>query len=541
MGPARLQRTTHNFLHYYDLEPLYQELHKLDSHLEDLNSHLGNSTFYPEDLDNYKKASSHIRNLIQDKLDNVYHTKPKIRNRRAYFNQLGATIKLLTGNLDETDGERINKILSHLETNQGLLQNQMHLQYSLNNEVIQNFNRTVQNIIHKENTFNTRIDQLLTITQKTLDKTDTLFAKDIYNQLIIIYNSILTVLQDIENSLTFCKLKTLHPSIITPTELFNELEKISKFYNQELPIDLTYQNIFDFEKLIEVNCHIEETRIIYILSLPINFNIDFDLYYLLPVPTYVESTYATIIPRSKYILKSKDIIKPLSERCILNKPYQCPSYLLSNTDTSCEYEILFKKETISCELIKLELDGNKIELISEINQFLVLFKSKDKLIFYCDQNTEGENIEGIYLVDSQPCKVSYNNNELSFKDHTIGKPLILKDINLKLSNYKNSNSKINIKTLKLEDTPLNNISYDIVNNNNHLFYLVLCICLILCPFIIFIFTSVCYILRKNKSLNLRFMSPPSQPEDQTSDDIQLDSFPSRGIHPQIKLPGEAKI
>lgn len=502
-----------------------------------MNSYLRNSSSHPEDLDNYNKASTHIRSLIQDKLDSINFKKTKHRTRRAFFKDIGATIKLLTGNLDENDGERINKILTHLESNQGLLQKQIQLQYSLNEEVIKNFNKTIQNILHNERALNMRVIQLLAITQETLDIPQTLFAKDIYNQMIILYNSILSVLQDIENSLTFCKLKTLHPSIITPTELFNELDKISSYYSQELPFELIHEKIFEFEKLIEVDCYIEKSKIIYLLSLPINFNIEYDLYYLLPIPTYIESTYATIIPKTRYLLKSKDSIKPLLERCP-NKPYQCPSHFLSNADTKCESQILFRKVPSDCELIKLEINENKIELLRDINQFLITFITKDSLTFNCDQDVEEENIKGIYLLDSEPCKVSYKNNDLTFKHFSYGKPLILKDLNLKISNFRQSNVRINVKSLNLENTPVNSISTEHLDYEPiFLFYLGLLLSII-CTVIFLIL--LCYISFKNKAFleqNIPFFSKGINQS--PNEEAPLDQ--SKGLYPNINLPGEAKL
>ncbi|KAL1463854.1 hypothetical protein WDU94_015554 [Cyamophila willieti] len=411
LGPARLQRSTHTFLHYYDLEPIYQEIEELDSHHNILNELIRNKTFgeflNPEDLDNYNKATLHIRKLLQDKLDGITPgklDKPNKRNRRSFLRNIGSTIKLITGNLDEDDGERINDMLKQLSINQDLILDQIKGQYSVSHKIIEDFNNTVQNILHNERTLKTHLELITNTTQHVLDvsflaydKAHLLAIKDTYNQLIIIYNSLLSLLQDVENSLTFCKIKTLHPSIITPGELFTELQKISHHYNQELPLELNYKNIFQFEKLIEVDCHIEDTKIVYLLHLPINFQIEFELYYLLPLPTFIESNYFTVIPTSRYILKSNNIIKPLTGRCNPNKPHQCSSHLLSNSNVKCETQILNKEQTSDCQLIKLEIGENKLELLADINQFLAVFSSKDTLTFRCEENTEIENLVKYFI------------------------------------------------------------------------------------------------------------------------------------------------
>lgn len=54
-----------------------------------------------------------------------------------------------------------------------------------------------------------------------------LFAKDLYNQIAILYNTILSILQDIENSIAFRKSRTLHSSIYKIRPIVWTAKKIS--------------------------------------------------------------------------------------------------------------------------------------------------------------------------------------------------------------------------------------------------------------------------------------------------------------------------
>lgn len=463
LGPAKLQRTTQTLLHYYDLTAVQQEFKELNEQHDRLQLiQAKNIQKINDELDNYNKAAGHIRQGIQTKLDNMlFHTKgPRVR--RGLYNFFGTTIKHITGNLDHNDGERINLILHHLETNQINLKKQGALQYSLNQQIMDHFNTTIQKIEHNEETLTNRINQLtdnLNIANKEshilfinmgkpdIKDDDINSTKDIYNQLIILYNILYSLLQDIENSLSFCKIKTVHPSIIKPQQLYSELQRISPYYKEELPFELKPENVPDFEKILDVNCHIENTKIIYLLSIPINFKMNFQLYHLHSIPSFIGPNIVTLITNNKYILKSGDTIKPLKEKCLMKKHYQRPTHFLNNNEVNCEKQIFGNEGIENCKYIKIELPSNKIELITETNQYLVVFPLKNQLNFECKEKTEIETLQGIYLIEKEPCKVFYKNELLPFGKEAIGKPLILKELNF--PTMKLPSTKIRLENLDL--------------------------------------------------------------------------------------------
>lgn len=74
--------------------------------------------------------------------------------------------------------------------------------------------------------------------------------KYILIQLINLYEVANFVLQDIENYLTFAKLKVLHPSIIKMSDLYKQLTLLQKYSNSEkLPLPVTLDNTSIFENI----------------------------------------------------------------------------------------------------------------------------------------------------------------------------------------------------------------------------------------------------------------------------------------------------
>lgn len=373
------------------------------------------------------------------------------------MNGLGTVIKTLTGNLDDNDGQRINQIIENLHLKQNTLQKQLEMQYTLNSNTIDKFNQTLNNVQHNELILKSRIMQLTTIIEQEIQLPNVLFTKDLYNQLIIFYNSILSILQEIENSLTFCALHTFHPSILKASELYTELEKISLYYEEQLPYELKFENLPDFQKLIQVNCKIDKNKIIYFLSLPINFETNFDLFYLMSIPSKTTEGYVTLLPNYRYFLKSKDIVKSLNNQCTPGKVFQCSSFTINNNGDPCGKEILQNEEANHCQHLKLDIPENHLEIVSEINQYLAVFSSEENIKFQCAKETEIKKLLGVFLIEDSECDLIFRNEKIKFIQKSLGKPFILNNVHINSSTINVPKSKMVLKNLQLDSINLHQI------------------------------------------------------------------------------------
>lgn len=346
-----------------------------------------------------------------------------------------------------------------MQGNEKQLENQLKMQYSISHGIIDSFNKTIRDIEHNELLIASRINEFNEIAKGIANHQNVLLTKDIYNQLIMSYSIISNILRDVETSITFCKLSTIHPSIIKPHDLFTELQKISLHYKEELPYELKYENILDFEPIIRVNCKVQNSVINYFLSIPIDFKEQFELYYLLPIPTKSESEFVTIIPDVKYLLKSKNdkIIKALSDICTQGRIFHCSSRLQLNHKALCEEHILLDRNVSHCQFIKLNVQANHLEIIPEINQYLAVFLTEEVLNVNCQKESETKSLKGIYLIKEDGCKIFFKEEEMSFLEETHGKPMVVNELQLKLNEEKVPDMKINLKTLNLREIPVNPI------------------------------------------------------------------------------------
>lgn len=383
---------------------------------------------YQRELTNYDNIIKYYKNLIDEKF-RPFREIP-IRTKRGLINGLGSIIKQISGNLDAEDGKHFESLIENLQQNQNSIIKQINQQYSINNQMIENFNKTIKDIELNELLMVSRIKQLESLTTITISHTNVLFAKELINQIINLLNIILNIIQDTENSITFCKLNTLHPSIITSEELLRELVKISKFYEKQLPFPVTQSQIHNYESIVKPRCAIKGYQIIYFMSMPLLNPDQYELFYFLPLPNQNSSI---IIPSSTYGLKTKTTLLPLKDSCVLlNDIHQCQRSQISLVNNTCEYEILFKNDFSSCSRQKLHLDENTLEFVPELQSYLGVFVKKELIKQHCQDSWNAVEKSGTFLFENSSCTIYIQGRPLIFHDESSGQPLHLQEINIRL-------------------------------------------------------------------------------------------------------------
>lgn len=459
MGPARLQTSTHTFVHYYDLTDLINEYDKLLNQYASISNLTNANHVYQRELTNYNNIVQYYKNLIDEKLS-PFRKIP--RTKRGLINGLGSIIKQISGNLDADDGNHFESLIENLQQNQNSIIKQINQQYSINNQIIENFNKTIEDIEHNELLMVSRIKQLESIMTTTISHTDMLFAKDLINQIINLLNIILNIIQDTENSITFCKSNILHPSIITSEELLRELMKISDFYDKQLPFPATSSQIHNYESIITPRCAIKGYQIFYFMTIPLLNSEQYELFYFLPLPN---KQLSVIVPSSSFGLKSKTMLLPLKSSCVqLNDVHQCQRNQITLANNTCERDILFKNSFSSCSYQKLQIEENSIEFVPELQGYIGTFIKKELIKEHCQDSWSALERTGTFLFENSSCTTYVQGRPLIFNDASSGQPLHLQDFNMfakKQEDSKLPELKIKHLTLKKLDTniqPLTPIS-----------------------------------------------------------------------------------
>jgi hypothetical protein len=84
------------------------------------------------------------------------------------------------------------------------------------------------------------------------------------------------------------KMGQLHPSLISPSELFEQLKdiKISLPTGTELPIELNITNAYELVRLSDFTVYFSNNKIVFIILLPLVYQNELTLYHLISRPIY---------------------------------------------------------------------------------------------------------------------------------------------------------------------------------------------------------------------------------------------------------------
>ena len=430
---------------------------------------------YSYDTSNYCKILSFIRNKVEIKIREIL--PQPIRTKRGLINGLGSIFKAISGNLDYADGERYDKLIRELQNNQINLANNIKNQNTLSVALIDKFNNTIQQIRHNEKLLETRIYQISYFIKNQTFRENIIFIKDLMNQIINMYEILNSILQDIENSISFAQLQIMHPSIIKTADLFYELKRLQSYLNKDqFPVEVTLENMHLFLKLIKINSFILNNKITYILHVPITYFENFKYYHLFSIPIFFESQFKAIIPRNKFLAKNELHYAFLSNPCdeILPQRFICPKEDIKEVkeDNPCEIQLLDVKNTSACQKTQIKISRSLIRRLGDSNQWIALLPKQEILKLKCAKQEEiRKPIAGTYLIDLPiGCQISISQETIiNEKQSTkLNQPVLFPDLDMKLVQETPRNITLHLDEIDLDD--LKSIRTHIIENQPTLSY-----------------------------------------------------------------------
>ncbi|KAJ0183407.1 hypothetical protein K1T71_001383 [Dendrolimus kikuchii] len=244
----------------------------------------------------------------------------------------------------------------------------------------------------------------------------------------------------------------MHPSIIPPHSLIEELNLMQKTNNFK-PIDnISIKNIHNIEKSISVKAYSTEATLTFILDIPSIDTNPYDLIHLYSIP---DKRNLTIIPKSKYLALGSDEYSYLDEDCrkMTQGTLLCTSLNTQAIEDSDDCIIkLIKHQTPNCTKAKLHLKHNKIEKIAE-DKWLVILKEEAVARKQCGPKSEYIKLIGIHIISiTKECKLNILNRTLRTNAHAISVDNIIPLPKEEITTPENTPIK-----LTLEDIALDNV------------------------------------------------------------------------------------
>jgi hypothetical protein len=258
------------------------------------------------------------------------------RSKRGILNSLGSIWKTLTGNLDSSDGEYYDQRIDKLEKDDREIKNLIKEQIQVTTSTIKNFNFTIQKLQIDEQIFNDDFkiieDEINKIEDNNYYFNNKLKLINTCEQLLESLVLIESQVNNIIESITFAKLKVLHPSIIIkPEYLLNQLrsQTSQNLDHNNFPLHPSVYALPVLTNLITLQAYKTNKRIV-----------------LIPIPTKDSKTnlFHTIILESKYVALSDNNRQYLK----INSIEKCKD--LQEETLSCSDLIPFLYKNPPCEI-----------------------------------------------------------------------------------------------------------------------------------------------------------------------------------------------
>lgn len=342
--------------------------------------------------------------LKYDSLSHLISEKPQNRFKRS-LEFGGEILKFFFGTLDADDARKYDEAITSCQQNEqqifSLMKDNIHVVQS----TINNFNISIRQLNNNELRLNKQIEKLNYIfTQNSKTNTNLINVSKINSIFTIIEGSLLSVsniLDTILNSVLFAKANILHPYVLTPTRLYNELSN-SKFTrsNLEFPIALSLDNIHNIIDASKLTSYYYNNRIIFILQIPLINPMKFSIYKILPLPTpqseYNYKTYVHIQSSKLYVAVTDDrlnyaLLNSLSDCKNINYDYKIcplPSILSTINNPSCETKLLTEVTLSLPELCDSKVIYGNINLWQKLNdgRYIYVQSKPSKLTIKCENN-----------------------------------------------------------------------------------------------------------------------------------------------------------
>ncbi|XP_072375875.1 uncharacterized protein [Diabrotica undecimpunctata] len=436
--------------------------------------------------------------LVIEQLAPAIHEKDKVlqdlahttRVKRGIIDGIGTVFKTLFGTLDHNDAEYYDAAINKVESNDKHLITLLKDQIQIVQTTISNFNSSITNVERNNNIFD---KNFRTIQKLTQDNSKNIFQLNL-KQVIDEHLSLITLLisevnneySNIINAILFSKTNQLHPIILSPQQYLLELTKTLPQIppSTAYPLPLEKQNILELLSLVDVQHYFSDTKVIFIVKMPLVSQLPFQLFKLIPLPTVNNALqHVFILPRFNYLaiseskstysnLDNLDACKKLSTEdliCIHHYPIYS-----TYSRASCETDMLFSPTKIpySCDIRISQFYTDTWYPLLKRNTWLFILPKPISVTVQCKNNRPEDHMisrTGILTLNAD-CKVYTSSTILSSYKSTSFQSVtksVLPTINILQDDCCNSSIKFNLTTLYVSPSHIFTLDRENLNIASH--------------------------------------------------------------------------
>lgn len=467
-------------------------------HIDNINSVLGtvrylckSSEIINTECHNMLEPLTTRYREISQQYSSISHLLETRTKRGAWIGGVGTVFKHIFGTLDEDDAIKYDNAITVVQNNNKELASLIKQNILVTSSVISSYNHSLHKLKINEDSLNEAVDKLsVSMKNVTVISNKLIQISEINSILNNLESSILALsfqLEDLINACLFCSMNVLHPSIITPSQLFQELADNHRYLPNglELGVSLDLSSMHSIMNISKLICYYLNYKVVFVLQIPLVTSQEFYLYHNIPLPVphnvSKPDSFTLVIPGSKYTAITKDKIQYTNidslEVCksVNSQNYICyvMNVLSVNANPSCESELLskvIKNLPVQCktEFLKGDLDIWK-KLMN--NKWIFVQSHSVKLSIDCiNSELVEENIHGIGVLTLPKYCVAYCKNTKLYANNNfvnITAPLssfsnfnLINDPCCNVNTFKESISNVPHITLQDLDTKNIDVNYN---------------------------------------------------------------------------------
>ncbi|XP_052751157.1 uncharacterized protein LOC128200763 [Galleria mellonella] len=432
-----------NVVTYMDIARVQPHLSHVEQLFEKINTFCKNFASSKVQTDCSNSLSSlqslHVNNVKKFSSISylIYGHQPRVK--RGLIDAGGSLLKSLFGTLDSNDAIKFSEAIDDVQSDEKQLAHLMKENIHVIKSTVSTFNDTLYKVTENENRLNKNFDIINKMFEQITNSNDKLEIKTHLNSMLNCLDSIIITLsfdiEDINNAILFSKLNILHPTVLSPHQLYNELERNTNNLPKhcELPVSLSLQNIHDIIDASKLVCYYHNSRIIVVIKIPLVLPQLYNLYHVIPIPVPYDiskpDTYALIAPTARYVTITADhlfysFVDDVSKcKLISDKYYVCDLNNVFSTIARPMCEIVLITEVVSklpnsCEVKLLKGNIDTFHRISN-NRWIYVQSEPGKCHISCDNDSNNYNELlfgiGIFKLEEN-CKAFFKTLQFTYKN-----------------------------------------------------------------------------------------------------------------------------
>ncbi|XP_050063241.1 uncharacterized protein LOC126552569 [Aphis gossypii] len=325
VGKAKLYKSSWTINTYFDLKNLDNSFNINKAMLKSIKMYVNISDTAKVSILRLKKHEL----ALEKEIDVIKQLAEHNKRVKRSFEFGGSALQWMFGIADADDVRRYDSSINKMEKNQDKILRIVHDQISILSSTIYNFNDTVtsfnENKIVFDNNMKRVEDNLNNFSNELSKEKKLIFDIELIN---LIENNIFELdmfITRLQRMISNAQMNKVDPFVMTPYQLLSEIKNIENILPDDLklPVKFNLENIHEVFKIMSVQLHYINDKLIFLIKIPLCIVDNFNLFHILPiyVPINEYGQFLHMTESPMYLLADEMVTKyfvwPNLNNCIV--------------------------------------------------------------------------------------------------------------------------------------------------------------------------------------------------------------------------------